>query len=350
MKSSIKFRAGFIGFALTFFLLLQLLSKYPVAVEKYYSNGLYPLLTRFMTGFSSKFPFSISELVLWLIIVFGIPFIIIRIKKKRLHITQILLNLLITGAVFYMWFYIFWGINYFRVPLKSKLKMDNVQLQMDIFDSTFVRIIQKSNDLNIAYPIRETDEINEAIETSYEKVLQELGLPLVPGYKGMKTLLGNWLLNKTTTTGFFSPFFHEAHYNRELLIFEQPFVIAHEKAHQMGYTSETEANFLAFLVCIKSDDQLLRYSGYFNLLGYFRSYIIGNQEKYEFFQNLISKGVKLDWDAYVRRWTSHQGWFSELSQKAYDLYLKANQVKEGSKSYSRVVDLVLRYFVQKEFP
>ncbi len=36
----------------------------------------------------------------------------------------------------------------------------------------------------------------------------------------------------------------------------------------MGYYKEHEANFLAYLACVTSDDPVLRYSGYYNILYY----------------------------------------------------------------------------------
>ena len=40
----------------------------------------------------------------------------------------------------------------------------------------------------------------------------------------------------------------------------QPYTIAHEMAHQLGYASETEANFIAFVVATETDDPMLKYS------------------------------------------------------------------------------------------
>lgn len=344
MKAPIKLRAGIIGLALTFYLLLQFLSQFPDFVEEYYSNGLYPFLTLFISNLSSHFSFSISEFLLWSILLVGIPFIFVRIRQQRMSLTRIFLNLLVTIAVFYVWFYLFWGINYFRPSLNSKLGLDRVELPMDAFDSTFVRIIRNTNDLNPAYSVRPIAQIDSTINASYDAVLDSLGLPKPPGYRGLKTFAINWLLNKTTTSGWFSPFLHEIHYNSDLFFIETPFVIAHEKAHQMGYTSEAEANFLAHLVCTNSNDPLARYSGYFQILGYFLNSVRLREGQYEQYFNQLSKGVQLDLMAVQTRWQNHRGFISDLANKGYDLYLKANHVEEGIQNYSMVVDLLVRFY------
>lgn len=347
MQSPTKLRAGIIGVALTFFLVLQLLPKYPNFVENYYSNGLYPLLDLIVSNFSNQFPFSLSELSFWFVLLFGIPFIISRIRTKKMNISRILLNLATTISVVFVWFYLFWGINYFRIPLQSKLQLENVQLPIDAFDSTFVKIVSQANTLNVSYSIEEVTGIDAVVQSSYEKVLANLGIKTTLNQRKLKTFAVNWLLNETTTSGWFSPFFHEVHYNRDLLVFELPFVIAHEQAHKLGFTSEAEANFLAYLVCTNSTDPLVQYSGYFNLLGHFLHYLKGDKEKREFFTNLINQRVKLDLAAVRQRWKSHQGFVSNISDKSYDLYLKANHVSEGVQNYSRVVDLIVRYYKQR---
>lgn len=332
-----------IGNALSVFLLLQLLAQYPSFVETYYSNGIYPVLTMFVSGITNQLPFSLSEASLWVLLLVVLPLIAKRVWTKKMTVSRLFLNLATGASLVVVWFYFSWGINYLRMPLMSTLKLDRVALEIDALDSTCVDVIRSANELNLSYSIMNLDEINENVEASYVGVLQDLGLKKIPGSKHVKRFFGNWMLNKTTTSGWFSPFFHEVHFNSDLLIVETPFVIAHEKAHQMGYTNEAECNFLAYLVCLNSTDPLIRYSGYFNVLGYFLQSLRQNEEKRRFYAEMISGGVRLDLSAVRQRWKSHVGLVSSLSDKGYDLYLKANQVKEGKKNYSRVVDLIIKY-------
>lgn len=347
MKFPVKIRAGVIGLALCLFFFIQILSKYPAFVEKYYSNGIYPIISIVVSNLSSLVSFSISELALWVLVLFGIPFVIYRIRKLRMPIGRVLLNLITTFAIVYAWFYLFWGMNYFREPLKSKLHLDKVQVPIDSFDSTFVQIIRNGNNLNMAYSIRDFDEINDLIEQSYSDVLENLPLHRLTGSKVVKTMVANWVLNKTTTSGWFSPFFHETHVNSDMMIFELPFVMAHEKAHRLGYTNEAEANFLAYLVCVNSPDPLCRYSGYFEVMNHFFYSVRVRGGDTGYFASMLNDGIKLDMKAVRERWLSYEGFLSNISEKGYNLYLKANQIPEGVKNYSRVVDLIIRYYAKQ---
>lgn len=348
MKSPIKLRAGVIGLALVFYLLIQVLAQFPNFVEKYYSSGLYPIITIVASSISGVFPFSLSEVSFWFILLFGIPFVLKRIRKKRMPAGRIFMNLLTTAAVFYVWFHLFWGINYLRPSLREKLQLDSVQLEIDAFDSTFAEIIRRANELNFGYSIQDMRQINTIIDSSYQRVLPEFGLNSMAHLNSTKTFTVNWLLNATTTSGWFSPFFHEIHFNSDLLIFELPFVLAHEKAHQLGITNEADANFVAHLVCINTLDPLIQYSGYFEVLGYFFGNVRNNPDKQRHYQSLLKEGVRLDLRAVQERWKSHAGFVSKASYKFYDLYLKANDVQEGVKSYSWVVGMLVRYYEREQ--
>jgi len=346
MKSSTKARAGIIATALAFFLLIQLLSRFPAFVDTYYSNGVYKYLNILVSNFSRQFRFSLSEFCLWFVLLIGVPAYIGRIRKRRRRIGRLLLNLVTVLSILVMWFYIFWGINYFRLPLKEKLGLASIELSESALDTTFTDIIHNVNRLNRSYTIESVEQINTIIDSAYQTVLQDSILAAFQPPKTIKTFAANWILNKTTTSGFFSPFFHEVHYNSDLLVFELPFVLAHEKAHIIGFTSEAEANFLAFLVCSHANSDLARYSAQFYVLGYFFNTVRNDSTKYRGYVNLLSDGVKMDLTAVRERWRSHRGRVSAFSNKSYDLYLKANKVKAGIADYARVVDLIVRYYAR----
>jgi len=119
MKSHTKLRAGIIGIGLTFFILLRLLSAYPDIVETYYSNGIYPVLKAFVSFPTGQFQFSISEFLIFFLVLICAPLYIRRIFKKKIRLYRILLNFTTFTALIYIWFSLFWGINYFRLPLEE---------------------------------------------------------------------------------------------------------------------------------------------------------------------------------------------------------------------------------------
>ena len=51
-------------------------------------------------------------------------------------------------------------------------------------------------------------------------------------------------------------------------------------AHQRGIAREDEANFIAFLVCMASDDPYIRYSGYLEVYEYVASSLYSDDRSY----------------------------------------------------------------------
>jgi len=71
--------------------------------------------------------------------------------------------------------------------------------------------------------------------------------------------------------GAFLAYTGEANVNTAMPEIQQPFVAAHEIAHQMGFAREDEANFIAYLACRVHPDIDFRYSGAlaaFNIAAY----------------------------------------------------------------------------------
>ena len=66
-----------------------------------------------------------------------------------------------------------------------------------------------------------------------------------------KRSLLTYYFRRAAIDGMTDPYFLEVIVNPDVLDFERPFVVAHEWAHLAGYSNEAEANFLAWLTCIK---------------------------------------------------------------------------------------------------
>ncbi|MFR5865178.1 MAG: DUF3810 domain-containing protein [Acutalibacteraceae bacterium] len=75
----------------------------------------------------------------------------------------------------------------------------------------------------------------------------------------------------THISGVYTFFTGEANVNVNFPDFCTPYTTAHEMSHQRGIAREDEANFVAFLVCMESDDVYIRYSALVNLLQYVSS-------------------------------------------------------------------------------
>ena len=107
-------------------------------------------------------------------------------------------------------------------------------------------------------------------------------------------MIFSMLYGEMGLSGYFGPFFNEIHVNGYLLPMDYPFLLGHEKAHQFGITSEAEANLIAYVICVTSEDQRLRYSGCQSLLLYFLR-DAHHLKEYKDYLNKINQPVLKPW-------------------------------------------------------
>jgi len=324
--------------ALILILSQPLLSKFTPTIESLYADGLYRFLAAIVSPVTGLFPFSFSEIFLYAIVAGGVYWML-RGKIRR-RFWRSLGEIAIAGSVILLWFYFFWGMNYFRQPLDESL-----QFPEETPDSTaFLRYLEwsiaEANAGWMPLPEWKMAELDDEIEAGYRSVFSTLDMKLISGKRRPKTPLIPAILDYTLTSGIFGPLFHEVHLNKRLLPVELPFVLAHEKAHQIGYAREGECNFLAALVCLTSADPRVRYSGQFAIVGRssFHDYAASDS-----LEKLLRPEVLADFEAVQERVMQYYGPVARWAEKLYDLYLKANKVEGGVENYDEVVDLLIRW-------
>ena len=166
-------------------------------------------------------------------------------------------------------------------------------------------------------------------------------------YPRPKGLLVPWILSIQNLTGVYSPFTVEANYNSGMTDYNIPFTACHELSHLRGFMQEEEANFIAYLACSRSDNVQFRYSG--NLLGWIYCMSVLHNVDYDAWEEVrqtLAPEVEPDLAANREYWARYDGAVAEVSNKVNDTYLKANGQDDGVKSYDRMVDLIVAYYLK----
>lgn len=139
----------------------------------------------------------------------------------------------------------------------------------------------------------------------------------------------------------------ESNINTNYPDFLMPFTVAHEMAHQRGIAREDEANFVAFLVCINSDDAYIRYCGYANMLNYLNSALSrADSTLYkQFFYENMPKKLTNEFVAYSDFFDKYRrSVASAVTDTINDAFLQSQGQQAGTKSYGLVVDLAVAYY------
>lgn len=164
-------------------------------------------------------------------------------------------------------------------------------------------------------------------------------------YAKPKTLLLSRLLSWAGLTGFYFPFTGEANINSDIPILCLPFTACHEAAHQRGIAREEEANFIAYLACMRSEDPIFRYSGVFQALIYCMNALYEqNIDAWRRLNALYSPLTRKDMAVYDIYWQKYTGSIEQLSESVNNAYLKANHQNSGIKSYGQIVELLIAYY------
>jgi hypothetical protein len=137
--------------------------------------------------------------------------------------------------------------------------------------------------------------------------------------------------------GIYFPFTGESYLDPSLHALEKPFTIAHEMAHSYGVTDEGEANFIAWVICTRSEEPILRYAAHLLLLRYqLRDYHGMDQDGAFCWMENLPRGIIQDLISIRESAEAYPPLWLEMSRKSNDLFLKSQGVKAGIKSYQQL--------------
>jgi hypothetical protein len=333
--------------ALFTFFMVEWAGIYPEYVEKYYSTGIYPTIAAGLSFVSRQLSFSLWD-VFWIGLIIGIFVTVILMISGKIRFWMSLLRFLQVTAIFYTLFYLLWGFNYSRNPIEKRMEWKKIVQNDEHFLAVFDTLITSANQSRSEISISDYNHINQEIEKAYQNHAKELGISYPNGSRKPKTMLLSSFFAKSGVSGYYGPLFSEVHVNGKALPTEYAAILAHEKAHQFGITSEAEANFIAWYICSTSDDKKLQYSGNILLLRYFLSDAFAARDLKKYLQRFDKKALE-DIIAQRSHWLAMRNATLDKAQSAVnDAYLKSNKIDDGIKNYNSVVSMAITYYFNQK--
>jgi len=330
-------------------------------IEMVFSRKIYQTIADFLARINRLFSFSLGEIIV--VFFAGIILLLLGVCIKYLMIHDI--NKAIKYFVWFvvilcwntMYFQINFGINNYRYSVETLFGFDEVIIQNGEIEEVYIYLINKANEAKeetLHYDLSENnsmkvkptvDEILASAYLGYEQLGREY--PFISTQKvRVKPLLISPLFSSSGYTGIYLYFIGEPTVNSMVPLFSLGFIASHEIAHQKGFSSEDEANFVGFLSCLRHENPWFRYSGYEAMMTY-----VGNslykvdQERYIQLSQLRSQAVLIDQQSERQFWDKHiVETNKELHNSINDSFLKANNQPEGIISYSRVTELIIKAY------
>ena len=341
-------------YILPLFLVLQIIvvkvaSQFPAFIERYYSNGIYPIISRISRttfGFTS---ISIGDIIYGIVLFFVFRWLWKSRQTWKINWKDNLLKVVSFASVFYFLFHLLWATNYHRIPLYEKLAI-NKEYSIDELEAFTIQLIEKTNAIQfqitkndsakivVPYSMQEIFTLSVKSYASTEKYFPFLKYQI----ESIKPSLISTPLSYMGFGGYLNPFTNEAQVNDCLPKYNFPTTTLHEMAHQIGYASESEANFIGYLASVNSEDVYFQYSGYSFALKYclrtIERFEEGRSKKY--FQ-LIHSGVLKNYEESKQFNEEYKSFVEPIFETFYDNFLKLNHQKDGMEGYSKFVGLLI---------
>jgi hypothetical protein len=335
---------------------INILSFFPQFIEDYYSNGLYPYISktsRILFGWTG---ISLGDIIYGIVIIFIIRWLW---KSRRTWRKQYGTNLLtIAGfiSVFYFLLQFLWGLNYIRVPLNEKLGIEKKYTPDELLAFT-KQLIAKTNAVHLSITN------NDSLKVISPYSVEEIYMHSAKGYaslqktypefeyerESIKSSLISVPLSYMGFGGYLNPFTNEAQVNEKLPLYNLPTTTCHEMSHQIGYASESEANFIGYMASIYNPDPYFKYSGYTFALKYcLRNIAKIDEKKADSLLPLINPGIRRNFEESEEFNEKYSSFIEVIFEVFYDNFLKLNKQEDGLETYSKFVGLLVNYYKEKQ--
>lgn len=303
-------------------------------------------------------PFSLAELLIISIPVILISLISLGIyisvkgtSKQYIRLMAILLSVI---SYFYASFVLTLAPGYKGTTLDQKMGLVRSTVSGEELYKTGVWLNGKITPLldqiaflpdSASYMPYTLDEMNDKLNDAYAKTAEKYDF-VSPLRSHIKYVVLSEPMSYTHITGVYTFFTGESNLNVNFPDYTLPYTAAHEFAHQRGIAREDEANFVAFLASMESDDPYILYSAYVNMLEYVMNALYSaNKDLYIDLYRQFDSRLVGEFNAYAEFYEKYrENKVASVSSAVNNSYLQSQGVEVGSRSYGLVVDLTVAYY------
>lgn len=345
-------------------IVLVICTFFPDFVQLAYTKVFFKWGAMWLRMITGAIPFAIGEYLYLIILIILIYNIIISLYKLKNQFKSSIFTsntgYLISKkvSVLFVIFELIWGLNYQQ---SSPAKEFNLQVpksyserQMDSMSLSLINQLNftRSNISDSQLQKVQKDSLIKQTLIHYGSISQQYPF-LSYSHPNIKWAQLPQLGDYVGYLAFYHPITGEAIVRQDLPLLTLPFTISHEIAHQLGYASETEANFIAFVLASNSKDPIFEYAMQLQLFTYSQEaqlFMIaksGNFKKWEAVvkrnKALLTPKVLSDRKAIRAFFLSRQDQRIPGSEKLYDQFLIWNKQASGINSYNDVLLWALAY-------
>ena len=341
-------------------LIIQFISRRPHWVESVYTNQFYKNLGRLLRTIFGAVPMPVGQLLFYSIIAALVLWLARHTRQLWLKqvslmafFRQVGLGAVAFLSVLYFLFTVMWGLNYHRRPIQEIVAVDQRPVSTQELKNLCIKLIQLTNQSRHRLTQQENKPL--ILPISHDQMLKEASVGFgIIGRKypemaythlAVKQVYVPQLMSFFGIGGIYFPFTGEANVNMDPPNFLLPATVCHEMAHQIGFASEDEANYVSYLACRVHPSPSFQYSGNLMAMKYAMNRLKRvNPIAFKKLERTYSRGLQQDLEKNRQYWESFQNPIEAIGDGINDLFLKANDQKEGLQSYNKVVELLMGEF------
>lgn len=193
------------------------------------------------------------------------------------------------------------------------------------------------------------EQYAEAVMASYKELSADVPrFSQTVGVAPKQTRFIGELMSHLDLAGFFFPWTAECVVSGNVYPTDVAFDTAHEAAHSMGVGPEDTCNFAAFLCLMHQQDPALRYSGAMHAYIYLSNALYG--QDYALW-SAVAGGLeelpRQDLSLRNAHLQQYDGPVNQLGNAVNDTYIKVTGQPDGVRSYGKVADLLIAYFLEQ---
>jgi len=336
---------------------IQAASFSPHWIETEYSTHWFVAIAKILRGITGWIPFSVGDILYalaGLLIMIALYKVVTAVLKRNVtwkgraaFFVQLVRALLWV----YIWFNIAWGLNYERLGIAYQLQLKEETYTTEDVCELRDSLAQKVNNVRLAIskdsalPELPLQKIYTEAIGNYNHIAKQYPF-LQYQYPSVKNSLYTAWAPYFGWGGYYNPFSGEAQIRNDMPRVIIPYTSSHEIAHQLGYASESEANFVGYLAAANSADKYFQYSCYLDLYKYAFIELL-QRNTFPDSDIKLDSLVKVDLRGISRFFMKERNGIAPRIMNLYDGYLKANQQKNGIESYNEVIGLLIAY--QKKY-
>ena len=302
----------------------MLLSAYVPDFAQWYAVHIYPVLVTTIGRVWGWFPFSVSEILIYILlltlVVTMVRMIVKTVLTRRTRAAVSWISgVLLTAGILAFLYTACCGINYHRKSFSEEEGIVTYEYRLEQLRDICVWLTEEVNS--------RADEVTRNAEG-----VMELDAPEGSGAVESMNRLGEEF---PSVRGYYPQ-------PKKLLISE---ILSYQSLSGIYLPFTVEANFIAFLACVGSERADFQYSGYLSGWVYCMNALY--RADYETWQEVrvrLDEAVEPDLEANNAFWDRYEGPVSETAERINDTYLKVNGQADGVERYDRMVDLIVAYF------